>query len=37
MSFSPFEEVAAEDDLAGKLFAMVRRFQDKRKPGSNGG
>ena len=37
MSFCPEEEVAAEADLAGALFAMLRRFQDKRKPGSNGG
>ena len=37
MGFFPEEEVAAEDDIAGALFAMVFRFQDKRNPGSNGG
>ena len=37
MSFSPEEEVAAEDDLAGALFTMVRCFQDKSKPGGAGG
>ena len=37
MSVSREEEVAAEDNLAGVLFSMVRRFQDKRKPGSNAG